>query len=282
MDAVGRASDGPHGPPSRQASSLSRRRHALADAQIQLGHYPEAFDATQRMVDLAPNTASLARVSYAWELRGDLEQTTSNMTRALDAATTPADKVFARYYLGELAYNAGAAAALVHYQAGGLAADPTYAPPLGRKSQGRGRPGPDRRGHRRLHVPGRAGAPAQLPGGLRRAAGGPRAYRRGRGPVRPLVAAVAAPGGSGAAGRTSACGGDHRQRGHEQQQGASNHGHGTSGTGVGQRFVAAIADGCSQPASGPERVEVAGQETREPGQTATHSCWRLPIVLLTT
>lgn len=41
-------------------------------------------------------------------------------------------------------------------------------------------------------------------------------------------------------------------------------------------------DGCLHPASGPERVEVAGQETREPGQTATHSCWRLPIVLLTT
>lgn len=103
---------------------------ALADAHIQLGHYPEAFEATQRMVDLAPNTASLARVSYAWELRGDVDQARANMTRALETAATPADKAFARYYLGELAFNAGDAdAALGHYQAG-VAADPTYAPPL--------------------------------------------------------------------------------------------------------------------------------------------------------
>ncbi len=108
---------------------------ALADAQIQLGHYPEAFEATQRMVDLAPTTASLARVSYVWELRGDIEQATANMTRALDDAATPADKGFARYYLGELAFNAGdATAALAQYQAG-LAIAPAYAPLLEGKAK---------------------------------------------------------------------------------------------------------------------------------------------------
>lgn len=103
---------------------------ALADARMQLGHYPGAFDAVQRMVDLEPSTASLARVSYVWELRGDLERARSFMTRALDIAATDSDRAFARYYLGELSFNAGdPAAALVEYQAG-LAADRSYAPLL--------------------------------------------------------------------------------------------------------------------------------------------------------
>lgn len=102
----------------------------LADAQTQLGHYPEAFDATQHMVDLAPTTASLARASYAWELRGDLDQARADMTRALDDAATPSDRAFVRYYLGELAFNSGdAAGALGQYRAG-LGVAPAYAPLL--------------------------------------------------------------------------------------------------------------------------------------------------------
>ena len=99
---------------------------ALGDAETQLGDYPASFAAIQRMVDLAPDTASLARASYAWELRGNLAEATANMRRALDDAATPADRAFARYYLGELAFNQGdAAGALVHYRAG-LGADPSY------------------------------------------------------------------------------------------------------------------------------------------------------------
>jgi len=103
---------------------------ALGDAQTQLGHYPEAFAAIQRMIDLAPGTASLSRTSYAWELRGDLGRATAAMQRALDEAGTGADRAFARYYLGELAFNAGdAATALEHHRAGGQA-DPGFAPLL--------------------------------------------------------------------------------------------------------------------------------------------------------
>src|SRR6185436_4245633 len=56
----------------------------LGDAETQLGNYPAAFDAVQRMVDLSPDTASLARASYTWELRGDVAEATAIMQRALD------------------------------------------------------------------------------------------------------------------------------------------------------------------------------------------------------
>lgn len=103
---------------------------ALNDAETQLGHYDEAFDAAQRMVDLRPDTASLARASYTWELRGDVVQATELMQRALTAAAGPADRAFTRYQLGELALNAGdPQAAMVHYRAG-LAADASYVPLL--------------------------------------------------------------------------------------------------------------------------------------------------------
>jgi len=103
---------------------------ALGDAETQLGHYPEAFDAIQRMVDLAPGTPSLSRTSYAWELRGDIGRATAAMQRALDEAGTGADRAFARYYLGELAFNTGdAATAMAHHEAG-MRADPGFAPLL--------------------------------------------------------------------------------------------------------------------------------------------------------
>ena len=58
----------------------------VGDALIELGRYPEAFDAFQKMVDLKPSLASYARVSYARELNGDLRGATRAMKLALDAA----------------------------------------------------------------------------------------------------------------------------------------------------------------------------------------------------
>ena len=102
----------------------------LVDAETQLGRYPEAWEATQRMVDISPDTASLARVSYSWELRGDLPQARALMQRALDNAPSPSQKAFAHYHLGDLALVDGdAAAALAHYEAG-LRTEPTYTPLL--------------------------------------------------------------------------------------------------------------------------------------------------------
>lgn len=99
----------------------------LADAATQLGRYQEAWEATQRMVDLSPDAASLSRVSYSWELRGDLDRARALMERTLESALDPAQEAFARYHLGGLALVSGdPAAALAHYEAG-LAADPSYA-----------------------------------------------------------------------------------------------------------------------------------------------------------
>jgi len=91
---------------------------ALSDAETQLGEYDAAFAAAQRMVDLSPDTSSLARASYTWELRGDIEQATALMQHALDDAPTGANRAFAEFCLGELAFNSGDAnAALGHYRA---------------------------------------------------------------------------------------------------------------------------------------------------------------------
>ena len=99
----------------------------LTDAETQLGRYQQAWEATQRMVDLSPDAASLSRVSYSWELRGDLERARSLMERALDSSLSGPQKAFARYHLGDLSLLAGdPAGALAHYEAG-LAAEPSYA-----------------------------------------------------------------------------------------------------------------------------------------------------------
>ena len=103
---------------------------ALGDAQLQLGDYDAAFGAVQRMVDLSPDAASLARASYTWELRGNLSRARQLMQRALDDAPTPADRAFALVHLGELAFDSGDAnLALGHYVAA-LEASPTDAAAL--------------------------------------------------------------------------------------------------------------------------------------------------------
>lgn len=57
----------------------------LTDAYVELGRYPEAVDAAQRMVDLRPDLASYSRVSYLRELHGDLAGAIDAMRRAIDA-----------------------------------------------------------------------------------------------------------------------------------------------------------------------------------------------------
>ncbi|PYC76263.1 hypothetical protein C7C46_22555 [Streptomyces tateyamensis] len=73
----------------------------------------------QHMVDLRPGTPSLARASYAWELRGDVAAATENMKRALDDANTPADRAFTLYHLAQLALDSGdQKTALAHAEEG--------------------------------------------------------------------------------------------------------------------------------------------------------------------
>lgn len=110
---------------------------ALADAEMQLGSYDDAIQATQDMVDRQPATASLARVSYTWEVRGNTELARSYMERALADATTPADRAFAWYYLGEISLDQGDAAGALTSYARGLEADPGYTPLLEGRARAR-------------------------------------------------------------------------------------------------------------------------------------------------
>jgi tetratricopeptide (TPR) repeat protein len=58
----------------------------IGDALVELGRYPQAFAAFERMVSLRPSLASYARVAYARELVGDREGALAAMRLALDAA----------------------------------------------------------------------------------------------------------------------------------------------------------------------------------------------------
>ncbi|MFE1735010.1 tetratricopeptide repeat protein [Streptomyces bacillaris] len=74
----------------------------LADAYTQLGRYDEADAAVQKMADLRPDAASLARASYAFELKGDTERARALMGRSLAAAATGDERAFAHNVLATL------------------------------------------------------------------------------------------------------------------------------------------------------------------------------------
>ncbi len=100
----------------------------LVDALIELGRYDAAFTALQRMVDLKPAVPSYTRVSYSYELRGDIDGARFAMQQALHVAYSGDDKAFALYQLGELAWNDGDPQQAARLYAKGLRADPSYVP----------------------------------------------------------------------------------------------------------------------------------------------------------
>lgn len=102
----------------------------MTDALGELGRYDESFKTLQRMVDLKPGVPSYTRVSYSYELRGDLKGAKFGLDQALEIAQSPSDAAFALQYLGELAFNAGDLDTAGRRFAEGLARDPTYVPLL--------------------------------------------------------------------------------------------------------------------------------------------------------
>lgn len=98
------------------------------DALTELGRYDQARTAAQELLDLRSGVDSLARGSYAVELRGDVERARELLQQAAGVADAPNDIAFAQYYLGELAWNTGdlPAAAAAYDEA--LVADPSYQP----------------------------------------------------------------------------------------------------------------------------------------------------------
>jgi tetratricopeptide (TPR) repeat protein len=102
----------------------------IGDAQVELGHYDDAFATFQKMVDTLPDTASYARVSYARELQGDVPGAIQAMKAALDSAGTAEDRAWASYQLGELYFNSGQLGLAHKEYAQGAGLSTTYVPPL--------------------------------------------------------------------------------------------------------------------------------------------------------
>ncbi|MFF3214420.1 tetratricopeptide repeat protein [Streptomyces sp. NPDC002886] len=96
----------------------------LADAHTQLGQYKEAEEAVQKMADLRPDSSSLARASYTFELRGDTGQAKTLMERSLRAAGTPGERAFAHTHLSSLALDSGDPATALRQAEAGLAIAP--------------------------------------------------------------------------------------------------------------------------------------------------------------
>ncbi|MFF3491566.1 tetratricopeptide repeat protein [Streptomyces sp. NPDC002795] len=79
----------------------------LADAEIQLGHYPAARTAVQRLLDLAPGSAAYSRAAYDLETHGRERDAAIALDRALESASTPDESAFAESRSGELAWSSG-------------------------------------------------------------------------------------------------------------------------------------------------------------------------------
>jgi tetratricopeptide (TPR) repeat protein len=80
----------------------------VVDALVELGRYEEAVDAAQRMVNLRPSLASLARVSYLRELHGDRPGAVAAMAQAVAAGSgVGADVAGTEVLLGDLHLGGG-------------------------------------------------------------------------------------------------------------------------------------------------------------------------------
>ncbi len=101
----------------------------IGDAQIELGRYQAAFRTFQTMVDMRPDLGSYARVSYARELRGDVDGAVQAMRAALRAAGTPTDAAWASFQLGELAFNRGRVGEAAYWYRRARYLAPEYPPP---------------------------------------------------------------------------------------------------------------------------------------------------------
>jgi tetratricopeptide (TPR) repeat protein len=108
---------------------------ALSDAELQLGNYDAAIAAVQRMVDRSPDTASLARASYTWELRGNVDEARRLMARALDDAPAGSNRAFALVHLGDLAADHGDANAALNFYRDALAVSPSDVSALAGKAK---------------------------------------------------------------------------------------------------------------------------------------------------
>ncbi len=115
----------------RLGPQLARPFSVLVDAQLELGRYEQAGRSLQQMIDLQPNLASYARVSYFRELHGDLAGAASAMRLAVSAgAGAPENVAYVQTLLGDLEALRGRPAAARRAYAAALAGVAGYVPAL--------------------------------------------------------------------------------------------------------------------------------------------------------
>jgi tetratricopeptide (TPR) repeat protein len=117
---------------ARRAQGLRPEDHdvygALTDACVELGDYDCAVESAQTMVDLRPDAASYARVSYLRSLHGDREGAIEAMLVAVKAADPrdPESVAWFRTHLGDELLNAGRPAEAEREYERALAVLPDY------------------------------------------------------------------------------------------------------------------------------------------------------------
>jgi tetratricopeptide (TPR) repeat protein len=88
--------------------TTARTYGVIGDALVELGRYRQAFAAFDRMAALKPSLAAYARVSYARELKGDLEGAQAAMRLALDASIgQPEARAWTLWQLGRMRWAVG-------------------------------------------------------------------------------------------------------------------------------------------------------------------------------
>jgi tetratricopeptide (TPR) repeat protein len=117
----------------------------VGDAEVELGRYQEAFATFQRAVDLKPELSTYARVSYAWELQGNVPNAIRAMQLALQSAGSASDAAWAANQLGELYWTTGRLDRAEAWYRDAIGRDATFVPPhagLAKVAASRGRLGP--------------------------------------------------------------------------------------------------------------------------------------------
>ncbi len=101
----------------------------LVDAYNELGRYDEALAATQRMADIRPDRAALARVSYSRELRGNVPGAIEAMQQAVIAGQPSGENAaYVQTLLGNLLLSHGRMNDATLSYAAALRAFPGFAP----------------------------------------------------------------------------------------------------------------------------------------------------------
>jgi tetratricopeptide (TPR) repeat protein len=102
----------------------------IGDASLELGRFPQAIEAFDRMMSLKPTPSGYARVSYARELLGDRDGAIEAMQMSAEAAGHSEPAAWALTHLGNLHVGTGGLASGMQSYRAALARVPAYAPGL--------------------------------------------------------------------------------------------------------------------------------------------------------